>query len=65
MFFCVWEQKEILFISQRVSNCYLGQFDTNYIIFRDVEKFQKLFFPNKKNIVKDNSEYLGIFHLLK
>jgi hypothetical protein len=26
---------------------------------------QKLFLPNQKNIVKDNSEYLGILHLLK
>jgi hypothetical protein len=23
------------------------------------------FFPNQKNIVKENSEYLRIFHLLK
>jgi len=28
-------------------------------------KFFKLFLPNKKNIVKDNGEYLEIFHLLK
>jgi len=26
---------------------YLGQFDTNYVIFKTVE-FQKLFFPNQK-----------------
>ncbi len=44
---------------------YLGQFDTNYIIFRNVEIFKKYFFPNQKNIVKDNSGYLGLFHLLK
>jgi hypothetical protein len=25
---------------------------------------KKLFLPNQKNIVKENSEYLGIFHLL-
>jgi hypothetical protein len=36
-------------------------FNTNYIIFRNGEIFKKLFFPNQKNIVKDNSEYLGIF----
>jgi hypothetical protein len=34
-------------------------------IFRNVEIFQILFLPNQKNIVKDNSENLGIFHLLK
>jgi hypothetical protein len=28
-------------------------------------KFSKKKIPNQKNIVKDNSEYLGIFHLLK
>ncbi len=44
---------------------HLGQFDTNYITFRNVEILKKYFFPNQKNIVKDNSEYLGIFHLLK
>jgi hypothetical protein len=36
---------------------YLGQFDTNYIIFRIFEIFKKLFLPNQKNIVKDISEY--------
>jgi hypothetical protein len=45
---------------------YLGhQFDTNSIIFRNVEIFKNYFFQNQKNIVKDNSEHLGIFHLLK
>jgi hypothetical protein len=28
-------------------------------------KFSKIIFSKSKNIVKDNSEYLGIFHLLK
>jgi hypothetical protein len=42
----------------------LGQFDTNYVIFRNAEIFQIISFKSK-NIVKDNSEYLGIFHLLK
>jgi hypothetical protein len=41
----------------------LGQFDTNYIIFRNVENFKNYFFQNQKNTLKDNSEYLGIFHL--
>jgi len=36
---------------------YLGQFDTNYIIFRIVEIFKKQFLPNQKEIVKDNNEY--------
>ncbi len=38
----------------------LAKFDTNYIIFKNVENFQKLFLPNQKNILKENSEYLGI-----
>jgi hypothetical protein len=29
------------------------------------EMLRNYFFPNQKNIVKDNSEYLGIFHFLK
>ncbi len=36
---------------------YLGQFDTNYIIFRNVKIFRNYFFQIK-NIVKENS---GIF----
>jgi hypothetical protein len=28
-------------------------------------KFSNIIFSKSKNIVKDNSEYLGIFHLLK
>jgi hypothetical protein len=35
-----------------------------YIILRNVEMLI-LFFSKSKNIVKDNSEYFGIFHLLK
>jgi len=35
--------------------------DTTYIIFKNVEIFKKLFLPNQKDIVKENSEYLGIF----
>jgi hypothetical protein len=27
---------------------YLGQFDTNYVIFRNVELFKPLFLPNHK-----------------
>jgi hypothetical protein len=41
------------------------QFDTNHIIFRNVEIFKNYFLQIKKYIVKDNSEYLEIFHLLK
>jgi len=43
----------------------LGQFNTNYIIFRNVEIFKKYFFQIKKYIVKENSGYLRIVHLLK
>jgi hypothetical protein len=40
--------------------------NTNYIIFRNVEFiFNINFLQKSKNILKDNSEYLGIFHLLK
>jgi hypothetical protein len=28
-------------------------------------KFSKIIFSKSKNIVKDNSEYFGVFHLLK
>jgi hypothetical protein len=38
---------------------------TLIILFSENADFLKLFFPNQKNIVKENSEYLGIFHLLK
>jgi hypothetical protein len=34
-------------------------------LFSEMLKFSKKKIPNQKNIVKDNSEYLGIFHLLK
>jgi hypothetical protein len=44
---------------------YLGQFNNNYIIFKFFEIFKNYFFQIKKCFVKDNSEYLGIFHLLK
>jgi hypothetical protein len=44
---------------------YLGQFNPNYIILRIVENFSKKIPSISKNIVKDNSEYLGIFRLLK
>jgi len=44
---------------------YLGQFDTNYIVFRNIEILKNYFFQIKKYIVKENSGYLGIFHLLK
>jgi len=27
---------------------YLGQFDTNYIVFRNIEILKKLFLPNQK-----------------
>jgi hypothetical protein len=44
---------------------YLGQFNTKLnIVFRNVEIF-KIISSKSKHIVKDNSEYLGIFHLLK
>jgi len=42
----------------------LSKSGTNYIIFKNVENFKNIFFLIK-NIVMDNSEYLGIFHLLK
>ncbi len=35
------------------------------IIFKNDEIFENYFSQIKKNIVKDNSEYFGIFHLLK
>jgi hypothetical protein len=34
-------------------------------LFSECWNFQKLFLPNQKIIVKENSEYLGIFHLLE
>jgi hypothetical protein len=52
--------------SCRVPPYYLGQFDTTYIIFRNVEIFKNYFFQiGKKNIVKENSGYLGIFHFVE
>jgi hypothetical protein len=44
---------------------YLAQFDTNFLFFSEMLKFSKNKISKSKNIVKDNSEYLGIFHLLK
>jgi hypothetical protein len=35
------------------------------ILFSKVLKFSKIISSKSKNIVKDNGEYLGIFHLLK
>ncbi len=56
-----WKSKR-----KQYPSSYLGQFDaSNYIIFQNVEIFKFYFFQIKKYIVKDNSEYLGIFHLLK
>jgi hypothetical protein len=43
---------------------YLGQFNTNYI-FSGMLKFSKIISSKSNNIVKDNSENLGILHLLK
>jgi hypothetical protein len=42
----------------------LGQFDINYVIFRIVKIFKNYFFQINF-FLKDNSEHLGIFHLLK
>jgi hypothetical protein len=42
-----------------------GQFDTNYIFFRNVEIFKNYFLQIKIYIVKDDSEHIGIFYLLK
>jgi len=45
---------------------YLGPFDTKLnIIFKNVEIFKILFFPNQTNIVKDNTEFLGIFSFVE
>jgi hypothetical protein len=44
--------------------CLLGQFDTDYVTFRNVENFNFYFFQIKK-YCEENIEYLGIFHLLK
>ncbi len=38
---------------------------TLIILFFEIFKIFKIISSNSKNIVKDNSEYLGIFHLLK
>jgi len=35
------------------------------MLFLEMLKIIKITFSKSKNIVKDNSEYLGIFHLLK
>jgi hypothetical protein len=38
---------------------------TLIILFSEKLKFSKIISSKSKNIVKDNSEYLGIFHSLK
>jgi hypothetical protein len=38
---------------------------TLIILFSEMVRFSKIIFSKSKNIVKDNREYLGIFHLLK
>jgi hypothetical protein len=38
---------------------------TLIILFSKMLKFAKNIFTNQKIIVKENSEYLGVFHLLK
>jgi hypothetical protein len=38
---------------------------TLLILFSEMLKFSKIISSKSKNIVKDTSEYLGIFHLLK
>jgi len=43
---------------------YLGQSDTNYI-FSGMLKFSNIISSKSNNILKDNSENLGILHLLK
>jgi hypothetical protein len=39
----------------------LGQFNTNYIIFRNIEIFKEIFFSKIK--FKNMMKYLGIYHL--
>jgi hypothetical protein len=41
----------------------IGQFDTNYIIFRNVETC-KIYISEKKNL-KENKEFDGMGHLSK
>jgi len=43
---------------------YLGQFDTNYIIFRNVEIFKNYFFQIKK-YCEENSGYFKIFSFVE
>jgi hypothetical protein len=38
---------------------------TLIILFSEMLKFSKINSSKSKNIVKDNSEYFGIFYLLK
>jgi hypothetical protein len=38
---------------------------TLIILFSEMLKFSKYIFSKSKNIVKENSEYLRIFHMLK
>jgi hypothetical protein len=38
---------------------------TLIILFSKMLQFKKIISSESKNIVKENSEYLGIFHLLK
>ncbi len=46
-------------------DCLLGQFDTDYVTFRNVEKISNFISFKSKKYCEKNSEYLGIFHLLK
>jgi hypothetical protein len=43
---------------------YISQFDTNYIVFRNVETC-KIYISGKKKILKENKESDGICHLFK
>jgi hypothetical protein len=38
---------------------------TLIILFSEMLKFSKIISSKSKNIVKENSKYLGIYHLLK
>jgi hypothetical protein len=69
-FLCFWTYQPDLGIGFRVFELYinLGPFDTNYIIFRNVEVFNNFFFPEilcmwrkTRNLI----EYLGIYFLSK
>jgi hypothetical protein len=43
---------------------YLGHFDINYIILRNVEIFKNIY-SKSQNIVNKNIESLGIFYFMK